>query len=209
MDNQKAIKNVIFDLGGVLVDLEWQNTYDEFARILKPEFKDAVNWDTLPEVVVGMETGTWGKNKFKKNMLAQCKPGVSASQMIDAWCAMILEFRAIRVKILQDLSQKYKLFLLSNTNVYHVSYFEKEFKNRFHFPISDLFEKVYYSNEIGFRKPDVQAFEHVLNDAGIIATETVMIDDRPDNCLAAETLGMKSIVVPEKTGLEAVIDQLL
>ncbi len=209
MDNQQAIKNVIFDLGGVLVDLEWQNTYDEFARIIKPEYKDAVNWDTLPEVVVGMETGTWGKNKFKKNMLAQCKPGVSASQMIDAWCAMILEFRAIRVKMLQDLSQKYKLFLLSNTNVYHVSYFEKEFKNRFHFPISDLFEKVYYSNEIGFRKPDAQAFEHVLNDAGIVAAETVMVDDRLDNCLAAEALGMKSIVVPEKTGLEAIVDQLL
>jgi putative hydrolase of the HAD superfamily len=129
--------------------------------------------------------------------------------MIDAWCAMILEFRAIRVKMLQDLSQKYKLFLLSNTNVYHVSYFEKEFKNRFHFPISDLFEKVYYSNEIGFRKPDAQAFEHVLTDAGIVASETVMVDDRPDNCLAAEALGMKSIVVPEKTGLEAIVDQLL
>jgi putative hydrolase of the HAD superfamily len=168
-----------------------------------------VNWDDLPEVVVAMETGEWSKNKFKKTMLQSCKPGVSASQMIDAWCAMLLEFRAPRVKMVQDLAEKYKVYLLSNTNVYHVGYFEKEFLYRFHFPLKELFTKVYYSNEIGFRKPDNRVFEHVMTDAGLLAAETVLIDDNAENCSAAEALGLQAIQVPENSGLEAVVKQLL
>lgn len=209
MIDHKIIKNVILDLGGVLVDIRVENTYSEFKRIFLPEVLIDINWDNLPEVVTAMETGKWSKEKFKRTMLKACKTGVSASQMVDAWCAMLEEFRAIRIQMVKELSAKYNVYLLSNTNVYHVAYFEKEFKNRFHFPLKDLFAKVYYSNEIGFRKPDAKAFEFVLNDAGLIPAETVMIDDRLDNCLAAEALGMQYIKVPEKTGLEAVIKQLI
>ncbi|MFA9388396.1 MAG: HAD family hydrolase [Prolixibacteraceae bacterium] len=209
MNDQKNFKNVILDLGGVLVDLDPELTYSEFKRILKPGIEMNINWEELPDVVVGMETGNLSKEKFKSTMRKVCKPGVSDSQIVDVWCAMLLEFPAIRVSMLKELAEKYTLFLLSNTNVYHVAYFEKEFKNRYHFPLSDLFTKVYYSNEIGLRKPDAACFEHVLNDAGLVATETVMVDDRPENCEAAEKLGMHSIVVPEQTGLEMVISQLL
>lgn len=209
MIDQKIIKNVILDLGGVLVDIDPEETYTSFKRIFLPEVLMDIRWDELPEVVVGMETGQWSKTKFKKTMLQACKPGVSASEMVDAWCAMLQEFRAPRVKMVQDLASKYKVFLLSNTNVYHVSYFEKEFANRFHFPLSDLFSKVYYSNEIGYRKPDREAFEFVLNDAGILAEETVLVDDNMDNCAAAEKFGLASILVPQNTGLEKVIHHLI
>ena len=209
MIDQKIIKNVILDLGGVLVDIEPEETYAAFKRIFLPEVLLEIKWDELPEVVLGMETGQWSKNKFKKTMLQSCKPGVSASQMVDAWCAMLLEFRAPRVKMVQDLAAKFNVFLLSNTNVYHVGYFEKEFMNRFHFPLQKLFTKVYYSNEIGFRKPDHNAFKHVLTDAGIVAEETVLVDDNAENCKAAEALGLKTIQVPQDSGLEAVIHELL
>ncbi|MGF7138188.1 HAD family hydrolase [Roseimarinus sediminis] len=208
MIDQKIIKNVILDLGGVLVDIEPENTYAEFERIFLPEVFVDINWDSLPEVVVAMETGQWSKDKFKRTMMKACKPGVSVPQMVDAWCAMLMEFRAPRVKMVQELARKYNVYLLSNTNVYHVSYFENEFKNRFHFPLKDLFTKVYYSNKIGHRKPEREAFEYVLNDAGIKAEETVMVDDRPDNCDAARKMGMQALQVPENSGLEAVISYL-
>lgn len=208
MIDQQIIKNVILDLGGVLVDIDPNETYAAFRRIFLPNVIMEIRWDDLPEVVVSMETGTWSKNKFKKTMLQACKPGVSESQMIDAWCAMLLEFKAPRVKMVQRLAKKYNVFLLSNTNVYHITYFEKEFSNRFHFPLKDLFQKVYYSNEIGIRKPDKQAFEYVLTDAGLVATETILVDDNEQNCEAAIKLGMQAIQVPKDTGLEAVICQL-
>lgn len=209
MNDQKNIKNVIVDLGGVLVDIDPENTYAEFRRILLPEVQLNLNWDELPEVVVGMETGAWSKEKFKSTLRQACKKGVSDSQIVDAWCAMLEEFKAIRVKYLKDLGEKYNLYLLSNTNVYHVDYFEKEFKNRYHFSLKKLFKKVYYSHEIGSRKPDLKAFEFVLNDAQLNAAETVMVDDRLDNCQAAEAVGMQVIHVPANTGLEAIIKKLL
>lgn len=208
MIDQKIIKNVILDLGGVLVDIEPEETYAAFKRIFRPEVLLEIKWDEPPETVVAMETGQWGKAKFKKNMLELCKPGVSASQMIDAWCAMLLEFRAPRVKMVKDLTEKYNVYLLSNTNVYHTGYFEKEFLYRFHFSLQDLFSKVYYSNQIGYRKPDNRAFEYVLTNAGINAEETVLVDDKEENCTAAKAMGLKAIQVPQDSGLEAVIDQL-
>jgi putative hydrolase of the HAD superfamily len=209
MNKQKIIKNIILDLGGVLVDIEPQNTYKAFKRIFKPGVLVDIDWDNLPEVVTAMETGKWSKEKFKKTMLEACKPGVSASQMVDAWCAMLMEFRAPRVKMVEDLAKNYNVYLLSNTNVYHVSFFEKEFKYRFHFPLKRLFKKVYYSNEIGLRKPDPKAFEYVLNDADLIAEETVMVDDRSENCEAAASLGMQYLKVSDKSGLEEIIGELL
>lgn len=209
MNDQKNFKNVILDLGGVLVDIDPESTYSEFRRILLPDISLKIKWDELPEVVVAMETGAWSKDKFKEEMRSVCKPGVSDSQIVDAWCAMLNEFRAIRVRQMQKLAKKYNVYLLSNTNVYHVSYFEKEFKNRYHFSLKKLFKKVYYSHEIGSRKPDAKTFEFVLNDADIDASDTVMVDDRQDNCDAAVAAGMQAIKVPENTGLEAVIKQLL
>jgi putative hydrolase of the HAD superfamily len=209
MIDQQIIKNVILDLGGVLVDIEPETTHEELERILRPEAFPKIFSEELPEIVVAMETGTWSKEKFKRTMLQNCHKGVSASQVVDAWCDMILEFRATRVKMVQELNKKYNLYLLSNTNVYHVSYFENEFKNRFHFSIKKLFKKVYYSNKIGYRKPDPKAFEYVLNDAGLNAAETVLVDDRAENCETAGKLGMQTIKVPEQSGLEAVINQLL
>ncbi|MDA3927405.1 MAG: HAD family phosphatase [Prolixibacteraceae bacterium] len=209
MKDQKNIKNVILDLGGVLVDIDPENTYSEFKRILKPDVNISLNWDELPEIVVAMETGKWTKEDFKTTLQKSCKDGVSDSQIVDAWCAMLHEFRAIRVKLLQDLAERYNLYLLSNTNVYHVHYFEKEFKNRYHFPLKKLFKKIYYSHEIGFRKPDAKAFEFVLENSKLNASETVMVDDRQDNCDAAIAAGLSAIKVPENTGLEAIIKELL
>lgn len=209
MNDQKKLKNVIIDLGGVLVDIDPENTYAEFKRILLPEANMEVHWDNLPEVVVGMETGDWSKDRFKKTMRKACKKGVSDSQIVDAWCAMLMEFRAVRVKLLQELGEKYNIYLLSNTNVYHASYFEKEFENRYHFPLKDLFKKVYYSHKIGVRKPDAKAFQYVLEKSKLKPEETALIDDRQDNCDAAALLGIKPIKVPENSGLEAVVGQLL
>lgn len=209
MIDQQIIKNVILDLGGVLVDIDPETTHEELERILRPEAFSKIFSEELPEIVVAMETGALSKEKFKRTMLKNCHKGVSASQVVDAWCDMILEFRTPRVKMVQKLNKKYNLYLLSNTNVYHVSYFENEFKNRFHFSIKKLFKKVYYSNKIGYRKPDPKAFEYVLNDAGLNANETVLVDDRADNCETAVKLGMQAIKVPKQSGLEAVINQLL
>jgi len=209
MIDQQIVKNVILDLGGVLVDIEPENTLTALKRIMQPHLIETIDWDETPEVVHAMETGRWSKKQFYDHFKAVCKCDVIEEEIVDAWCDMINEFPHERLWLVRQLSQKYSLYLLSNTNVFHIKHFEKDFKNRYHFPLHQLFKKVYYSSEIGLRKPDAECFLHVLNDAGLKPEETVMIDDREDNCLAAESVGMKSIKVPENSGLEAVIEHLL
>jgi len=209
MINQHNVKNIILDLGGVLVDINPQKTFSTLKRILSPENSESIRWDEIPDIVHAIETGRWKKHEFIDHFRKVCKPDVIEEEIIDAWCAMILEFPHERVELVKSLSENYQLYLLSNTNVFHIKYFEKEFKNRYHFSLHKLFIKVYYSSEIGYRKPDPESFLHVLKDAKIKAEETILIDDLLDNCLAAEAIGIRSVKVPENSGLEAVIEQLL
>lgn len=209
MNDQQKIKNVILDLGGVLVDINPEKTYEAIKRIFRPDVLIDVSWDNLPEIVVAMETGKWTQEKFMDTMMEACRPDVTPDQMLEAWCAMLLDFKLIRLDMVRQLRQKYRLFLLSNTNVFHANSFEDKFHQQYGFPLADLFSTVYYSHEIGYRKPNGEAFTHVLNDAGLLPGETVMVDDRADNCSAAELVGMQSIKVPDNSGLEAIIDQLV
>jgi len=209
MIDQQNVKNVILDLGGVLVDIEPSNTVEAFKRIMQPDIYESINWEDATEALCSMEVGKWDKSQFFGYFKKICKPSVIEEEIIDAWNAMVLEFPHERVEMVKSLAQKYNLFLLSNTNEIHISCFEQDFKNRYHIHLPDLFSKVFYSSEIGFRKPHAESFHYVLNHAGIIAEETVMVDDREDNCRMAESIGMQSIKVPENSGLEAVIGELL
>jgi len=209
MIDQHIVKNVILDLGGVLVDIEPDNTINELKRIVQPHLLENLNWDEIPEVVLAMETGKWNKQQFIQHFKSICKPGVIEEEIVDAWCAMFLEFPRERVEMVKSLGKKYNLYLLSNTNSYHIKCFESEFKNRYNFPLKRLFKNIYYSSEIGFRKPDTECFNHVLAHAGLNPEETIMVDDREDNCRAAESVGMHFLKVPENSGLEAVVGELL
>jgi FMN phosphatase YigB (HAD superfamily) len=208
MINQQKVKNLILDLGGVLVDVDPQETDIAMKRILSPEGIDSIRCDKIPEMLLDLETGKIKRHEFLDHIRKYCKPDVLDEEIEDAWCAMVLDFPHERVDMVKSLSEKYQIFLLSNTNSLHIKYFEKEFKNRYHFSIQKLFNKVYYSSEIGIRKPDTESILFVLNDAGIKAEETIMVDESEDNCMAAESLGMQWLRVPENCGLEVVIDQL-
>lgn len=209
MISQSALKNVILDLGGVLVDINPRKTSAAMKRILRPEVFDSLHWNEMPEIVTAVETGKWSKHEFVEYIRKQCKPGVIQEEVVDAWCAMILEFPHHRVEMVKSLAEKYDIFLLSNTNPFHIKYFEKEFKNRYHFSLHKLFKRVYYSSDIGYRKPDAECYHFVLNDAGLLAGETILVDDREENCNAAAEIGIRALKVPENSGLEAVINQLV
>jgi len=209
MEGLNKLKNVVLDLGGVLVDIDPQKTLDAMMNLIDPKISLKPDWSELNNVVYAMEVGQWSQEEFILKMKEVCKPNVTEAEIMDAWCDMLLHFPSQRVDMIRLLSDRYRVFLLSNTNEIHVNRFEQQFENHYGFPMQSLFEKVFYSNEIGCRKPDAEAFLHVLNHAGLNPSETVMVDDRLDNCHGAEAVGMRYINVPENTGLEAIVDQLI
>ncbi len=194
--NFKRIKNLIFDLGGVVIDIDFALTHQAFSKLYGQEgvsltgtWKEERFWQRY-------ECGEWTANEFRK--LVCEKTGLSCND-IDfdtAWNALLLELPVERVELLKRLRPKYRMFVLSNTNTIHIPAVEKILKQSSGVSsLHDLFDKVYYSYEIGHVKPYPESYLHVLAQNNLVPEETVFLDDNLDNIIAAQNLGIQTIHV--------------
>jgi putative hydrolase of the HAD superfamily len=124
------------------------------------------------------------------------------SEIDAAWGAMILDIPADRIRYLEELKKNYKLYLLSNTNEIHRIKFHRDFKTDFDYSFYDLFERNFYSHEMGMRKPNPQIYLEALREAELIPEETLFIDDMEENIEAARTTGMQVLHIRPGTLME-------
>ncbi len=183
-------KAIIFDLGGVILNLDQERTIRSFKRLNLD--LDVVN-DKLP-IFKHYEIGKVDTETFIQTLKAELKGNASELEIEKAWNNMILNVPNERIEILKYLKTKYKIFILSNTNELHIQEFVTIFKKD-HPTESweNLFDKIYYSHQIGLRKPDLAAWKIILEENNLIPSETIFIDDTLMHHKAAETLGIKSI----------------
>ena len=105
----------------------------------------------------------------------------------------LLAFPEHYLKFLEGLRKNYRLFLLSNINEIHIQYMDAFLKERYNISsINQFFEKAYYSQEIGMRKPHKSTFEWMLKDANILAEETLFIEDSAQHIEGAKQAGLKT-----------------
>ena len=187
------IKNIIFDLGGVLLNIDYNKTISAFTELGIGNFDKMFSQFHADELFIKMETGKISDKDFRAT-LKKATGGKSSDDQLDAaWNAMILTFRTESLTALEELSKKYALFLLSNTNSIHLKYFQQVYTRDTGKPLLDAyFKKVWYSHELGLRKPGREIYEFALRDGGIVASETIFIDDTFDNIEAAKELGIKT-----------------
>ncbi|PTN09008.1 HAD family phosphatase [Mangrovibacterium marinum] len=189
----KAIKNIIFDLGGVLLKIDAQRTIRAFGELGLPELIKPGGWGYNHPVFLDMEAGKLSEHEFRDG-IRRLLPRAASDQDIDqAWCAMILDYFPERIELVRKLALTHRVYLFSNTNAIHVRHFHQLFQKTFAHSLSDLFVKDYYSNEMGIRKPAVESFEYVLNDAGLKGEETLFVDDSNENVESAKKTGMSTI----------------
>jgi len=126
---------------------------------------------------------------------------LSDQQIIDAWNAMLLDFPEERITLLQELGKKYPLYLLSNTNSIHLSEFTDRLKAVHGIAsLNSLFHKTYYSHLIGYRKPDIAIYEHVIRENNLDAAATLFIDDTLLNVEGARRAGLQArLLMPAQT----------
>ena len=188
-----AIKNVIFDLGGVLLNIDYNRTTNAFKQLGYTDFENMYSMLKGNNVFDNLETGDITEEEFYQYMTGAAAGAVSNQQVQDAWNAMLLDFRTESLRHLLLLREKHRIFLLSNTNIIHKKAFDQLFMQQTGIPsLDDYFDKAYYSQKVGLRKPNVDIFEFVLNDAGIKAGESFYIDDLPPNIETARKLGFKT-----------------
>jgi FMN phosphatase YigB (HAD superfamily) len=188
-----TIKNVIFDLGGVLLNIDYNRTTNAFKQLGYTDFENMYSMLKGNNVFDNLETGHITEDEFYQYMTGAAAGAVSNQQVQDAWNAMLLDFRTESLRHLLLLREKQKIFLLSNTNIIHKKAFDQLFMQQTGIPsLDDYFDKAYYSQKVGLRKPNADIFQFVLKDAGITAGESFYIDDLSPNIETARKLGFKT-----------------
>jgi putative hydrolase of the HAD superfamily len=191
----KHIKNIVFDLGGVIMNLDVPKTIEAFKALGIHNIVNSTGHAYQHSFFYKFEIGAISEESFLESLLQLSDQTPSYQEIKKAWNEMILEMPAARIAFLNNLKPKYNLYLLSNTNSIHQKKYLDHFKNQHKTSFNKIFKKAYYSHEIGIRKPDAAIFQYILKDSDLKAEETLFLDDSLGNVKAAETLGIKTFHV--------------
>ena len=185
------IKNIIFDLGGVLLNLDLAKTRQEFFDLGLTQIDELFRIGHAASFFKQYEIGAISDQEFVDEIKKELKVSVPDQQIVHAWNAMLLDFPSKRVEWLKKQRQQFRIFLFSNTNALHLIEFRKSFKEAHGFEIDELFEKAYYSHEVQIRKPDAGAYQLVVDENELEAAHTLFIDDALINVEAAIATGLQ------------------
>lgn len=190
----KGIRHIIFDLGGVILNLDYNLTEQAFIEAGVTNFGELYSQLKQSDLFDLWETGKMPREEFIAAMQKASSSPLTEEQILKAWNAMLLDFPIRRLQLLQQLRLHYDLFLLSNTNEIHEETFNNILMQAHGIPtIGVFFDKVYYSHRIGLRKPMKEIFERVLAENQLKPEHTLFIDDSPQHIAAAKELGIQTI----------------
>ncbi|MBE9492409.1 MAG: HAD family phosphatase [Bacteroidetes bacterium] len=192
------IKNIIFDLGGVIINIDTQNVIRKLEKKGVDDFKSLYQFLMGNGLYKKLETGAISAQDFRNAIHRQLSFPVTDQEIDEAWNAIILDIPEHRVRLLEKIRKKYRTFLLSNTNIIHFDYYNQYFRNTYNYnSLDDLFDKTYFSHKIGMRKPDPAIFKFVLKNSHLVPRETLFIDDNNENIKCAESIGIKGYYLEE------------
>ena len=185
----KKCKAIIFDLGAVILNINYQNTIDEFTKLGVNNAANFYSKKVQTNLFNQIETGIISSNEFLKALQKETK-NANIKQVEKAWNAMLLELPDERLQLIKKLKKNHAIYLLSNTNAIHIDAIKKQLCKRKWLAFCKLFDKMYLSHELGLRKPDVKIFEYILNEQKLKAEEVFFIDDSPQHIASAKKIGI-------------------
>ncbi|MCB9168805.1 MAG: HAD family phosphatase [Flavobacteriales bacterium] len=188
-----AIDTILLDLGGVLIDVDYERTARAFKDLGCTDFDGLYSKARQTDLFDRFETGELGAEAFRDELRRLCRKDLTDPEIDTAWNAMLGSIPAARISLVERLRQRYRVLLLSNTNAIHVPAFTEIVRRES--GITDfkgIFHGAYYSCEIGLRKPDADAYLHVLGRHGARPGNTLFIDDSPQHVDGAWHTGLRA-----------------
>ena len=197
------IKNIIFDLGGVILDIDYLKTAQAFIDLGVKDFEKTYSQAKQSAIFDLFEKGQLSEEDFFEALRTQFGVEFSNEEMISAWNAMLISLPQHRLQLLEKVKQQYSIFLLSNTNETHIKAFEELIlrENKI-MGFEPYFTKVYYSSRVGKRKPDEEIFLQVINENNLNPKETLFIDDSIQHVKGAEKSGLNALHLVPTNSIE-------
>lgn len=190
----QGIKHIIFDLGGVILNINYQLTSQAFKALGAQNFDELYNQFHANALFEDLETGRVTPEEFLARIKKHLPEGTTDEQIVEAWNAMLLDFPVARLQLLQQLRNHYDLFLLSNTNAIHLEALNRQLEKERGIPsLAAFFDRSYYSHLIGYRKPEKESYQVILDENGLKPEHTLFIDDTLPNIDGATALGIQTL----------------
>ena len=196
----KDIKNIIFDLGGVILNLDNQRTEDAFVAMGVKDFKTLFGLGHAASFFKEYEIGKITDAEFINELKKLAGLSVPDEIVLHAWNVMLLDFPPERIELLKALGKRYRIFLFSNTNALHLAALQKIYRDTFkEGELDDHFEKTYYSHTLGLRKPAKESFDHIIYENKLEPGATLFVDDALINVEGAIAAGLKGLYLKPGT----------
>jgi glucose-1-phosphatase len=197
------IENIIFDLGGVILNLDNRRTEDAFVAMGAKNFGENFGHGFAASFFRDYEIGSISDQQFLADLKKLINSPVSDETIIHAWNALLLDFPPARIRLLQELRNRYRLFLFSNTNALHLAALKKIYTESFgKGSLDNHFEKTYYSHLIGLRKPDLASYKYIIDQNKIQPEKTLFVDDALINIKGAIAAGLQGFYL--KPGMDLI-----
>lgn len=206
----KKIKNIIFDLGGVIINLDTAATIKAFVDLGINDFENIYSQLSQTNLFDQFDKGLITENYFFNSIKNQFDLKKPLHDLEKAWNAMLLDFPKQRLDNLKKYKESHRTFLLSNTNETHIREFHRTLHQNYGMrDLDQFFEKVYFSCRVNMRKPDKEIFELVLKQNHLDPAETLFIDDTIHHVEGAKRVGIHSVLIKTGEEFDEVLKRLL
>lgn len=189
-----SVKNIIFDFGGVIIDIDYWKSINAFIKLGSRDFDRVYSQAGQTAIFDHIDKGLISPDEFRSELRKLFPPHTTLQLIDDAWNAILIGIPEHRIRLIENIKSNYRTFLMSNTNIIHYNVYMQELKQKFGYgSLSELFEKVYLSFELGMRKPDPDFFKLIIKENDLCPSETVFIDDSEQNLPPAQKMGIQTI----------------
>lgn len=190
---QIMIKNIIFDFGGVIVDISRTGAVKRFEELGLTNAEELLDKYHQKGIFLEVEDGKIGAEEFCTKLGELCGREISLEESKHAWLGFMTGIPLYRLEYLEELRKNYNLYLLSNTNPFIMSWARSEELSPLQKPLDSYFDKLYLSYQVGIVKPDKEIFEYLIKDAAINPAESIFVDDGKANVEMAQSLGFQTM----------------
>ncbi|MCD8042506.1 MAG: HAD family phosphatase [Tannerellaceae bacterium] len=204
-----TIKNIVFDLGGVIMTIDRDQAVKRFEEIGVKDAEKLIDPYEQKGIFLEVENGDMTQEEFRKALSEYTGKELSLEEVRYGWMGFVVDVPQYKLDYILDLRKNYNVYLLSNTNPYIQDWARSTRFSEAGRPINDYFDKMYASYELKMTKPDPEIFEYMLQDGNMNPDETLFIDDGKKNIEVATALGIHTYQPQNDEDWRSVLDNII